>query len=107
MNDKANAACQAGRLHGKGHGSPIQDRLWQTVREAESFTTAQAADKAGASKVYARRYVAALWDGGYLMSIAESPEFEYRLVKDTGELAPLLEKDGSTSARVRDARFPS
>ncbi len=78
----------------------IADKLWAAMRENEKWWSVNdISTETGASGRYTRRYVRALKEAGYVEASDEAKRFQstyYKLIKDTGETAPILRgRDGS------------
>jgi DNA-binding transcriptional ArsR family regulator len=78
----------------------IADKLWAAMRGNEKWWSVNdISTETGASGRYTRRYVRALKEAGYVEASDEAKRFQstyYKLIKDTGETAPILRgRDGS------------
>lgn len=78
----------------------IADKLWEAMREnGKWWSVNDISTETGASGRYTRRYVRALKEAGYIEASDEAKRFQstyYKLIKDTGETAPILRgRDGS------------
>ena len=78
----------------------IADKLWEAMRaNGKWWSVNDISVETGASGRYTRRYVRALKEAGYIEASDEAKRFQstyYKLIKDTGETAPILRgRDGS------------
>ena len=78
----------------------IADKLWTAMREnGKWWSVNDISTETGASGRYTRRYVRALKEAGYIQASDEAKRFQstfYKLIKDTGETAPILRgRDGN------------
>lgn len=85
----------------KSKTKPGRERAWKVMREHKPFTTVEISNRSGCSMTSLHRYVRALLVGGYLEVIAPATPGPYaasaiyRLIRDTGDLAPVVQRDGS------------
>jgi len=78
----------------------IADKLWAAMRDnGKWWSVNDISTETGASGRYTRRYVRALKEAGYVEASDDAKRFQstyYKLIKDTGETAPILRgRDGS------------
>lgn len=81
------------RFQSKSHG---QQAVWAEVRRQRDFTVADIANRVDMKRDSVREYIKRLQAGGYVEQAEDfQTSWQYRLVKDTGQTAPRLRKDGS------------
>lgn len=90
-NQQKTYACQSRR---------VDARLlaWQAMRSLSQFTQFELAEQADCAESNSQKYIRALLVAGYLEVVrparARQPAI-YRLMRDTGDLAPVVQRDGS------------
>lgn len=80
---------------------PGREDAWSVMRAGKTFSRKSLSKRSGASLTNMHRYIRALLVAGYLEVVAPATPGTngtpavYRLIKDTGELAPVVQRDGS------------
>lgn len=85
-----------------------RERAWNYMREVREFCVPALIEAVGIQQKNAQKYCKGLLDAGFLISVWDSPSGEkgkfsiYRLVKDPGPLALVLNRDGTVSDPNRE-----